>query len=331
MKVINSSQKKTAYTDESTAIDSCISPSDCMTITSTTREKFSVLVDGKILIDEMGGFGSEESIGYASNGTMQVNTCDAFQVCSRSLLNGTPHRKLFNMITRFSGLDVFQEGTKQYESLCWWLDDLDSKTESAQGNTLNIQRYILALLYLSNGGENWANDEKWMTSSSECEWFGVKCQGFAGMVDEIDLSYNNLIGSMPLELGEMRGLKRLILTGNSFIGSMPKELVKLLDLNILDISNNRMGGTIHTELIFLKNLEILDINTNRFSSTLPSEIGRIRGLTILNIAANGFAGKIPPEIQNATSLKFINVAMNLMHGNLQPIGGLRELGELLNS
>jgi len=303
---------------------SCISPTDCMTFTALSKDPFSVSVDGNYLFD-FEGYGEKELFGYAIDGTMQPNTCDEYKICNRSLLPGTPQRKLFNMITRFSGLDIFQEGTKQIESLCWWLDDLDSKSETAQKNTLNVQRYILALLFLSNGGDTWIDNQNWMTQEHECEWYGVSCNAYEGMVDEIDLSYNNLSGPMPPELGEMRGLERLILYGNSFDGPLPKELVKLLNLKTLDISDNRMGGTIHKEIHFLENLEILDINTNRFSSTLPSEIALIRGLTKLNVGFNAFSGKLFPEIQNITGLKYINVQKNLMHGRLQVIDGLMDL------
>ena len=82
--------------------------------------------------------------------------------------------------------------------------------ESAQDRTLNLQRYILALLYVSTGGDEWANNEKWMTSVSECEWYGVSCDSFEGMIDGIDLSNNNLKGFLLSELGELRGVERLV-------------------------------------------------------------------------------------------------------------------------
>ena len=82
--------------------------------------------------------------------------------------------------------------------------------ESAQDRTLNLQRYILALLYVSTGGDEWVNNEKWMSSVSECEWHGLSCDTFEGMIDGIDLSNNNLKGSLPSELGELRGLEHLV-------------------------------------------------------------------------------------------------------------------------
>ena len=94
--------------------------------------------------------------------------------------------------------------------MCWWLDDLDSKTPAGQQTTFNVQRYILALLYLSNGGDEWLNNDQWMTKAHECEWYGVFCNVYDGMVDKLDLSKNNLKGYMPPELGELRGLEYLV-------------------------------------------------------------------------------------------------------------------------
>ena len=85
-------------------IASCISPSDCMTITSTFDDPFSVAVDGTVLFDKLEGEGEKRIYGYASIGTMQPNTCDDYAVCNRSLRPGTHGRILFNLITRFSGL-----------------------------------------------------------------------------------------------------------------------------------------------------------------------------------------------------------------------------------
>ena len=83
-------------------------------------------------------------------------------------------------------------------------------TDSAQDNTLNLQRHILALLYLSNSGNTWENNEKWMSNADVCDWYGVSCNIFEGMIDEIDLSNNNLSGFLPSELGELRGLESLV-------------------------------------------------------------------------------------------------------------------------
>ena len=98
----------TEYDDYTTGvIKTCISPTDCMTFYSYYDNPFSITVDDNVLVDKIELEHEEESkelFGYASDGTMKPNTCDAYKICDRSLLPGTPQRKLFNLITRFSGL-----------------------------------------------------------------------------------------------------------------------------------------------------------------------------------------------------------------------------------
>ena len=63
---------------------------------------------------------------------------------------------------------------------------------------------------MNNGGQEWVNKQNWMTSAHECNWYGVSCIQYEGMIDRLDLSNNNLLGPMPSELGELRGLRHLV-------------------------------------------------------------------------------------------------------------------------
>ena len=49
-----------------------------------------------------------------------------------------------------------------------------------------------------------------MTNMHICTWYRVSCVTYEDIVDELDLSNNNLVGSMPSELGELRGLRYLV-------------------------------------------------------------------------------------------------------------------------
>lgn len=37
------------------------------------------------------------------------------------------------------------------------------------------QRYLMAILYYSAGGDDWTNSQGWLSSASECTWTGVAC------------------------------------------------------------------------------------------------------------------------------------------------------------
>merc|ERR1712214_94464 len=106
--------------------NACISPTDCLTLNSFSDTDYSISVDGKTLFEDMSGT-SKVRFGYSSDGTMAPNTCDDYIICNREIPAKTPQRRLVNLITRVSGLNLFGAGssTNQYDSLCWWINDLD--------------------------------------------------------------------------------------------------------------------------------------------------------------------------------------------------------------
>ena len=63
-----------------------------------------------------------------------------------------------------------------------------------------IQRYVLATLYFSTRGENWKNQDAWLTDEDECEWYTSETQysicNFVGEVDELDLVRNTCAHSI---------------------------------------------------------------------------------------------------------------------------------------
>ena len=58
------------------------------------------------------------------------------------------------------------------------------------------------------------------------------------------LQYNQLTGAIPASLGEMKTLTRLDLSFNNLFGSVPAKLVEAPLLEVLDIRNNSLSGTI---------------------------------------------------------------------------------------
>jgi len=90
-----------------------------------------------------------------------------------------------------------------------------------------IQRWALAVMYFSTGGNNWtecfAGDENctnsliyrgedaFLSPSDECEWAGIACD-VEGCVTEIEFEDNNFVGTIPTELGLLKELVRNLAT-----------------------------------------------------------------------------------------------------------------------
>jgi hypothetical protein len=102
---------------------------------------------------------------------------------------------LFTEIASISNpLDLLTSGTPQNRAFEWILDG--DPAQVCPGETLNlVQRYVLALLFYSTGGENW--DEcggnvscpsvPYLSGSNVCSWYNTVCDGLDGNLIEIRL------------------------------------------------------------------------------------------------------------------------------------------------
>ena len=156
------------------------------------------------------------------------------------------------------------------------------------------ERRALVALYRATDGPNWGGNIAWLHPprliprsewlsgqpvtgiesidnilglGSACSWLSVECTN--GYVTELDLSYNNLSGAIPPDIGQLRSLESLGLGGND-LTSLPPEIGQL------------------------RNLESLDLRYNRLAS-LPPELGRLQSLRWLFLSGNPLTS-LPPEI-----------------------------------
>lgn len=107
------------------------------------------------------------------------------------------------------------------------------------------ERIALEELYEETKGMYWYKKWNWCSDLSYSKWDGVKVD-LAGHVVELDLRYNNLVGSL-VELKEMHRLKYLkvlILSTNSLSGSLTPKFDRLECIEMLDLSWNQFSGTI---------------------------------------------------------------------------------------
>ncbi len=84
-------------------------------------------------------------------------------------------------------------------------------------------------------------------------------------IQKLDLSNNNLDGSLQAEVRQLQNLKVLDLSNNQFTG-VPAEIGQLKNLEILNLSNNQLTGLPH-ELGNLSNLKVLDLRGNNYAPT----------------------------------------------------------------
>ncbi|XP_068639569.1 receptor-like protein EIX2 [Aristolochia californica] len=90
------------------------------------------------------------------------------------------------------------------------------------------------------------------------------------LVITLDLSSNNLSGTILEEVGNLIGLIALNLSGNQFFGKIPESIGKLHRLINLDLSRNHLSGSIPLAIASLTFLNHLNLSYNNLFGIIPS-------------------------------------------------------------
>lgn len=212
-------------------------------------------------------------------------------------------------------------------------------------------REVLTALYHATNGDEWTNNENWLSDGPLHTWFGVRTirgevlrlelrrnnlQGplpvelcHLGSLAVLDLLLNDLTGNLPPEFGLLSNLSWLTLSGEALTGDIPPEIGQLTELNTLILYRTGLTGSIPPELGQLTKLTWLEITSNGLSGDIPPELGRLTNLTHLSIDRSELTGTIPREIGQLVNLEYLSLAQNKLTGSIPPeIGQLARLNTL---
>ncbi|XP_059428714.1 receptor-like protein 43 [Corylus avellana] len=111
----------------------------------------------------------------------------------------------------------------------------------------------------------------------------------------LNLSKNNLTGTISNVFPSNCGLQTLSLNGNQLEGKLPKSLARCTSLDVLNLGNNHIEDAFPCYLKNISMLHILILRSNKFYGPIDC-----RGLNaswpklqIVDLAANNFTGKFP--------------------------------------
>ncbi|XP_073058477.1 LRR receptor-like serine/threonine-protein kinase GHR1 [Primulina eburnea] len=160
-----------------------------------------------------------------------------------------------------------------------------------------------------------------------------------GNIEILDLSHNNLVGSIPEVTAQFLRLNYLNLSHNSLNGSLPKVILQFPKLTTLDFSFNQLDGPLlpalltsatlkelHLQSNILSgsigfspssadsNLRVLDISDNQLDGYLPDGFGNFSSLEVLNIGGNNFSGPLPTSIGGLSILNSLDISRNHFTG-----------------
>lgn len=185
-------------------------------------------------------------------------------------------------------------------------------------------RDALIALYHETGGPNWRNQENWLSDRHIGEWHGVETDG-QNRVVKLNLQGNQLSGTIPPLLKDLRSLQDLDLGANGLSGDIPPELGDLTNLRRLNLGSNQLSGEVPAELSSLTYLRWLYLDNNQLAGQIPQGLGQLGDLTELALYNNRLTGEIPAELGGLSKLKWLYLDYNQLAGPV-PAG----LGNLAN-
>lgn len=200
----------------------------------------------------------------------------------------------------------------------------------AQATVPAEERDALMALYNDTNGAGWIDNSNW-TTGDPCvnHWYGITCDLANITVTNIGLRWNNLSGSLPIQLGNFPNLATLDLYSNQLTSDIPIQLGNLSSLEYLLLGQNQLTGSIPKELGNLLNLESLRTDSNQLTDSIPKDLGKLHSLRRLDLRSNQFTGSIPVELGNLQQLQSLLFSNNHLTGSIpKELGSLTQLKNL---
>ncbi|KAK9054301.1 hypothetical protein SSX86_025379 [Deinandra increscens subsp. villosa] len=133
----------------------------------------------------------------------------------------------------------------------------------------------------------------------------------------LNLSFNSISGEIPSEIGQLEVLEELVLRKNRLTSNIPNSLGNLGKLAQIDLSSNELGGNIPTSFKAFERITSMDLSMNKLNGSIPMEVFDLSSLTIiLNLSSNSLTGSLPEEIRNLERVVIVDLSNNHLSGNI---------------
>ncbi|GAB2289469.1 hypothetical protein Dimus_023778 [Dionaea muscipula] len=124
----------------------------------------------------------------------------------------------------------------------------------------------------------------------------------------LNLSDNNL--------SKLSKLTHLDLSFNHLIGKVPLSLTNLSRLSYLNLGHNNLDGEIPFSIGKLSRLTHLRLSRNNLIGKVPVSLANLTQLSYLNLAYNSLVGEVP-SLANLTKMIFLDLRQNLLQGSIR--------------
>jgi hypothetical protein len=132
---------------------------------------------------------------------------------------------------------------------------------------------------------------------------------------QLNLSSNSLDGLLPKELFASPPLSLgLDLSFNNLTGEIPEDIGKLEHTVLLNVSNNLFSGVIPGTLGYLSTLSSLRMEGNKLQGGIPETFRNLRSIEYLNLSRNVLSGNVPEFFESLTMLETLDLSYNNFDG-----------------
>jgi hypothetical protein len=211
----------------------------------------------------------------------------------------------------------------QFQALNWLANnDAANMTIGVDSEAAIKTRYVAAVLYYAFGGDNWTNNYKFLSDRETCSWnqrfgsdyHGINCSS-DGTAQSFHMPANNLVGSIPREIGYYTNLNDLDLSDNMISGSIAS-LVNLAHLGTLNCSLNALTGTLPNFLFTHRSLKYIDLGHNRFFASISDSLGKSDQLLVFHAHNNSLTGTIPSAVGQSWVIGSLSLSSNQLVGTI---------------
>ncbi|XP_062231926.1 receptor-like protein kinase 5 [Phragmites australis] len=168
----------------------------------------------------------------------------------------------------------------------------------------------------------------YVTEMSEIEWLDLSGNAFTGSIPSgiwnlqklqyLYLYKNNLSGDLVINgpIGAT-GLVEVDLSENQLSGTISESFGSLVNLRLLNLHQNYLSGEIPASIVQLPSLVFLWLWSNNLTGVLPAELGKQTPLLRdIQIDENDFYGPIPVGICDHRQLWVLTASGNRLNGSI---------------
>ncbi|KAH9722898.1 protein kinase domain-containing protein [Citrus sinensis] len=146
---------------------------------------------------------------------------------------------------------------------------------------------------------------------------------FSASLRQFYASNCKLGGSIPKEIGKLRGLILLSLGFNDLNGTISPTMGRLKQLQGLSLKENNLEGSIpydlcHLELMYgisLTSLRELHLGSNKLTSSIPSSLWSLEYILEINLSSNSLNDSLPSNVQKLKVLRVLDLSRNQLSGS----------------